>query len=88
MDQEDLARSLADSKDLQIDVFKSLESLNEEIRSTLPWTTPQPDRCNALRCNAVSLFNGMWHNAARCNGVSCNAVLCRAVQHTLQCRAM
>jgi len=47
VDQEDLARSLADSKDLQIDVFKSLESLNEEIRSTLPWTTPQPDSADS-----------------------------------------
>ena len=25
-----------------MDVVKSLESLNEEIRDTLPWTTPAP----------------------------------------------
>ena len=28
--------------DLEMDVVKSLESLNEEIRDTLPWTTPTP----------------------------------------------
>ena len=27
---------------LEMDVVKSLESLNEEIRDTLPWTTPAP----------------------------------------------
>jgi len=33
---------LADN--VELDVVKSLESLNEEIRDTLPWTTPAPGK--------------------------------------------
>ena len=33
-------RTMAESKVADIDLFKSLEALNEEIRDTLPWTGP------------------------------------------------
>jgi len=32
---------------LEMDVVKSLESLNEEIRDTLPWTTPAPGKADS-----------------------------------------
>merc|ERR1719210_3178843 len=38
-------RKLADN--VELDVVKSLESLNEEIRDTLPWTTPAPGKAES-----------------------------------------
>merc|ERR1719264_2482369 len=32
---------------LEMDVVKSLESLNEEIQDTLPWTTPAPGKADS-----------------------------------------
>ena len=47
---DDCKLQLADN--LELDVVKSLESLNEEIRDTLPWTTPAP--------------GSVWHSEESC----------------------